>query len=142
MSYITWDANNRLGHAIIDEDHQEMANRINALGEAIFQPAVHSSPGERRARIDAAISALGDVTQRHFLAEETIMSNSGYPALASHRQQHEDLLRDFERFAVDFHKARSESRAHVIRFLKEWFEYHVQIWDQPLVTWLNQREDT
>jgi hemerythrin-like metal-binding protein len=84
---------------------------------------------------------LRKVTQRHFQVEETIMRNAGYPAMAGHYRQHEDLLADFDSFAAGFYKTRDESTAHAIRFLQQWFEYHVQIWDQPLVTWLDQRPD-
>lgn len=136
MAYMMWDDTKDIGHSIIDADHRAMADAISALGESIFLPAHKEKSGDRRERIEQSIHHLRTLAEQHFRSEEWIMETAGYPAMASHRGQHNDLLAEFDAFAGEFHKSGNESTAHAIRFLREWFEYHVLIWDKPLVDWL------
>lgn len=139
MAYLELDQSLHLGHEIIDQDHQTLATAINELVEVLFSAPESLPAGERRARIDIGLSRLRARTERHFQDEEWIMETAGYPAFDSHQAQHASLLADLDTFAEHFHGPNGDSAAHAVRFLREWFEFHIQAWDAPLVSWLNER---
>lgn len=141
MAYLELDQSLHLGHEIIDQDHQGLANAINELVDALFAPTEDGKAGERRAHVDVALARLRERAETHFREEEWIMQTSEYPALDSHHTQHESLLADLDSFAAHFNGPSGDSAAHAVRFLREWFEFHIHAWDTPLVQWLNERAE-
>jgi hemerythrin len=63
-----------------------------------------------------------------------------YPGLDDHRTQHAELLLQFSSFAEQFHSPQAGSVALALRFLREWFEYHIENFDAPLVSWLREQK--
>lgn len=130
-----------LGHPVIDQEHEALVACVNALVEVLFHDAVNGIPTPtQRSRLTTAVDALRRTTEEHFQSEERIMDGLGFPDREAHRQQHTELLQQFARFMEHFHSPRSESVAHTIRFLREWFEYHVENHDKPMVRWIAEHD--
>lgn len=137
MAYLKWDGTLDLGHPIIDHDHAGMADAINTLA-GFYAPDAQCDP-DRRAKIGQAIAELRQATAKHFQSEQWIMENAGYPTLAAHRRQHDDLLAEFDAFSAQFQVTPASEGEHVLRFLRDWFVFHVQTWDEAFVRWLAGR---
>ena len=132
-----------LGHPLIDQEHEALVGCINTLVEALFHDSVNGIPTPtEKSRIAGAVESLRSATEGHFRSEERLMEELGYPQRAGHNQQHAELLQQFGQFVTLFHSPRGESVAHTVRFLREWFEFHVDVHDGPLVRWINERPES
>ncbi|HET6720430.1 MAG TPA: hemerythrin family protein [Rhodocyclaceae bacterium] len=141
MPYLSWNESLELGHAQIDHEHKGMLGQINRLFDAVFgecdRLAVEHGSGSRSACIAAAVAAMRSVAAEHFRSEEALMSAAQYPALVPHAEQHAELLEQLAGLEEHFHSKRADSLPHAVRFLREWFEFHVDTYDRALVRWLD-----
>ena len=143
MSYIEWNDTYKLGHGQIDEEHHGLHLHINRVVEIVFGdrdevvPAGHVG---RESLIETAVEALREATAAHFRSEEALMRTAEFPGMKTHAEQHEELLDELARFAEHFHSTRADSVPHAVRFLREWFEFHIDTYDRALVRWLNTGE--
>ena len=143
MSYIEWNDAYKLGHGQIDGEHYTLHVHLNRVVEAVFgekdQLALAGHAG-RDTLVESEVEALKRATSDHFRSEETLMAASDFPAMKHHAEQHAELIRELERFSEHFHSTRSDSLPHAVRFLREWFEFHIDTYDRALVRWLNTGE--
>jgi len=70
------------GNRIIDNEHRELLNAVNALLDAC-------SEGKGRAKVSEMVKFLSDYVERHFTHEEQLQKQSGYPGYEAHRAFHE-----------------------------------------------------
>jgi hemerythrin len=80
-----------VGVASLDDDHKQMFAIVS-----ILHSAMSASNGARVA--PKIVKDLAGHAQSHFSAEEALMEGTRYPELASHRREHEELLKKFEDF--------------------------------------------
>ena len=67
------------------------------------------------------------------------MVSAGFPRIPEHRVQHASLLAQFEDFAEHFRSSHPGSVAMALRFLREWFEYHIEFYDAPMARWISEQ---
>jgi hemerythrin len=141
MPYIQWNSSKELGHAVIDREHRELMELVNRLVEVLFDPSAEDdeTPHVRKQQIADAVDALGRSTAAHFASEESIMLAAGYPDFPAHRDQHASLIAQFDDFAAHFRSPTAGSVALALRFLREWFEYHIEFYDAPLTSWMREQ---
>jgi len=79
-----WNKRLELGHEALDREHHLQLALVSALADALERgrPRVARRVVEQLAGYSAA----------HFAGEELLMESAGYRHLASHRQEHRDLL--------------------------------------------------
>lgn len=84
---IAWDPALAVGVVEIDEQHQELFRRVDALLEAVQA---------RRSAAEAAslLQYLDDYVVTHFSAEEALMKGHHYPGLAAHQAEHGRFVED------------------------------------------------
>lgn len=70
------------GNRIIDNEHRELLNAVNALLDACGE-------GKGRARMGETVKFLNDYVDRHFAHEEQLQKQSGYPGYEAHHAFHE-----------------------------------------------------
>jgi hemerythrin len=140
MTYIEWDASHELGFSQIDQEHCGLHLLINQLFDVVFgdwtRNATLRACGGRAAAIEAAFQALRVATAEHFESEEALMLASDFPGMRTHAEQHLELLEQLDSFARHFHSTHADSLPHTVRFLREWFEFHIDTYDRALVRWL------
>jgi hemerythrin len=134
MSYMSWDSSMAIGNPVIDAEHKALLDQINDLVDAVFDiagqgRAFRSQMAHLLARLRAAMAEL-------FHTEEALMGRCGFPNAAEHREQHHDLIVQFDTFVRTFAAGAEVSLAHVVRFLREWFEHHTEHWDRSFGAWL------
>lgn len=135
MAGIEWNDEYLLGLPAIDKDHREMVEECNAYLQAAERGA---SLGELADLLDRLILR----TRAHFTAEERMLDRHGYPGLALHKADHEQLLvqamslRDrFDQADEDDESVRalvSETNA----FMQGWLLDHIRINDRPFKPFL------
>jgi hemerythrin len=118
----------------LDEDHQRLLGRVNALIAAVASKAPAS--------VQSALSELRSETMAHFAREETLMIEAQYPRLEQHRASHQRLLRALGtlRFALD---ASGRIRLPLVpmNYIRRWFLVHVAQEDRLVASYLDKNED-
>jgi hemerythrin len=113
-----WTPDLSVGIKEIDDQHKELINRLNALGEAMMK-------GMGKDEIGRLLDFLGSYVVTHFGTEERYMAAHNYPASASHKLQHAQLVSDFKKFRAEFDQAGAKLtlvlglNAKLIAWLKE-----------------------
>ena len=71
------------GNTIIDKEHRELIAAVNRLLDAC-------SSGNGRTHMSETIKFLNDYVDRHFLHEEQLQKQSGYPGYTPHKTFHDN----------------------------------------------------
>lgn len=118
MAFMPWTSELELGLAEIDRQHHWLVDQTNALHDELSQPA------PRREVIGQIFEGLVDYTHNHFIVEEVLFQQHGYPETPGHKDEHDgftgkamDLLMRFE--------DGEEVTLEALEFLKEWLVHHI-----------------
>ena len=118
----------------LDEDHQRLLARVNALIDAVSSKTPSS--------VRAALIELQSETQAHFAREEALMLVAQYPRLEQHRARHQRLLRALRtlRVALD---ASGRLRLPLVpmRYIRHWFAAHIARDDRMVASYLDDNEE-
>jgi len=118
----------------LDEDHQRLLHRVNALLAAVAsrEPAV----------VQSALRELRSETEAHFAREETLMREAHYPGFKQHCVRHQRLLRELStlRVALD---ASGKFRVPLapMNYIRRWFAAHIAGDDRMVASYLDEKED-
>lgn len=130
--FLQWKDEYRLGHDLIDFDHQILFNLTNEL-----HGRVERSEGTEQIAI--TIDCLLEYVQRHFAREEEIFLDSDYPNSEKHIARH----REMEKTVLDI-KSLYENNpgaldaAEVLKFLKKWLTRHILKMDREFFPYINR----
>jgi hemerythrin len=129
---IAWDPRLTVGFRTIDEQHQELFRRVNALLEAMQR-------GAGKDVVGSTIDFLKQYVVEHFAAEQSLMTRYRYPGFAVHEREHEDFVAQFLRFAADAEKGiNSVLVLKLNQFLCGWLRQHIGNSDRALGQFLVQ----
>lgn len=118
MALIEWTSNHSVGVEEMDCQHQKLALLVNQ-----YQDVIHAGKSN-----DVAAGILRQIaadTQAHFVAEEQLMAQYGYPDLAMHKKFHADLIVQVGRMVDKLTNGEMVSPARVAAFLKDWLNNHI-----------------
>jgi hemerythrin len=114
--------------AFQNEDHRAEARLLNE--------AVDALDGYRAGRTPATdvllrVDALVVHTREHFAREEAVMGDSGFPAFAMHKGEHDRVLAGMRRERDHFRTEREAGRlwTYLTETLPVWFVGHIQTMD-------------
>lgn len=116
--FVTWKDEYSVGISMIDEDHRKLIDLINK-----FQTAVFYHTGGRYE--EEALNELVDYTKTHFAREEHLMQKHHYPEFEEHKELHQQMIAEVERFVEQHKKEGHKSLAVVADFLKDWLIHHI-----------------
>jgi hemerythrin-like metal-binding protein len=132
MEEIAWTDDFSVGVAALDAQHKKLIGMINRL---IRDPSAET----RSETISDLLTEMTRYAQKHFQAEETLMSEHGYPGLDSQKQQHQA----FRRKTVDLCSA-TMARVQIVpdvmlNYLREWLVDHILREDMKYKPFFAQR---
>lgn len=132
MAIIAWDKSIILNVRLIDEQHKELVDLINAFYESIRKK-------EPNTAILELLQGLLDYTRFHFTAEQDLMRKHNYPGLKDQLKEHKDFIEHI----TDCHTRISEGKLvvslEVTSFLRTWLIEHIKGTDKKLAEFLNQQ---
>lgn len=128
--YIVWYRKYSVGNEILDSQHKEMFNTINALYALISTGAEHMD-------IMKTIRYLHQYANAHFQEEEKAMQECGYPAFFSHKVMHWIYISKVNYFMEQFQNTDIDIQHSVLFFLKNWWKNHILIVDQKYKSYLS-----
>ncbi len=115
---IHWKDKYKLDIEIIDLQHQYFAGLINRLSQQLKQT-------DNLQYQAAMISELNAYARFHFISEENLMQQAGYPGLQQHKKLHHDLTDQLSvrESRLELHHGEAEAES-IIDFLRDWFLRH------------------
>ena len=119
-----WNESYNIGIDVIDKQHRQILDYINAL-EEIRGAGQHD-------RIKEVLNDLIDYTQSHFSFEENLLEQVSYQYLPSHRGIHELFVKRLNDYRLKFEKGESIEN-DLYRLLSKWLINHIQHDDQDYV---------
>lgn len=130
MSFFPWSDEYSVRLRVIDNDHKDLVNTVNALHDAI-------TSGSARGEIGRIIGTLAQYVDEHFSREEGLMEANGYPDLAGHKRIHRHLTRQVYAIRTIFAaKPRDIDPAKLLHFLRDWLVHHILEEDRKYVPYL------
>ena len=130
MALVTWDQAYSVKVKQCDEEHQKLFHLMNALHEAM-------RVGKGRTVLQQIVAELSDYTKTHFRAEEALLEQTRYPALAGHRLEHQKFVARVAEFQKDLNAGMGGNSVAVLEFLKDWLVKHIKKVDQSYSAHLN-----
>ena len=118
-----------LGIQEIDDQHQEMTDKLEELNVALNQ-------GARKKKIAALFNEFCAAVQTHFDAEESMMSKYDFSKYKSHRKAHSELLTKIYSQKDLLSNGRESI---VLQSLKEWVLEHILQMDREFSNFLMQQ---
>ena len=103
------------GIGVIDDQHQQIFDLIDALGEA--------AQGDSREQIGAAINRIVSHTLAHFEFEEELMEQVAYPFLKVHKRLHDHFIQRLAGYTQRF-DAGENVAVELEQFLASWLRSH------------------
>lgn len=132
MALIQWNASLSVNIAEIDTQHQRLVAMINELNDAMVQ-------GRGKDVIGKIIGGLATYTATHFATEERHFDRYGYPATATHKQEHRDFTTKVGEFKQGFDEGRLGLSVSVMNFLSDWLRSHIKGSDMQYSPFLNAK---
>lgn len=115
--YIHWDKEMELGNDLIDTQHRILILLCRKLDIAI-------KTRETEQTIRRVMLELKRFTEFHFVSEENLMLEIGYPGVEQHMLIHSDLLRQLEDALIKINR-HNELPEDLLYFLNKWLGDHV-----------------
>lgn len=122
MIDIKWDSKFEVGHPRIDAEHRAFIDLIRAVSVE----ADRNCPKEKAMRLLLEVRKYAEF---HFVSDENIMLDVGYPHYEEHRDEHAWLLRRLEH-EVNLYYTDSAPLAELAHFMFDWFAMHTTVADK------------
>lgn len=123
-----WDKELELGNGLVDTQHRMLYLLAHKLDIAIKAKESHHT-------IQRVILELKKFTEFHFVSEENLMAEIGYPDLDKHMLIHSELLRQLEEAFIHINK-HSTQPADLLEYLGKWLHAHVMHDDALIAEYL------
>jgi hemerythrin len=127
----TWTPKYAVGHSLIDQQHQELFARADALLDAMHD-------GRAAAELGQLLQFLGTYVIEHFGTEERLMDAGKYAATAQHKAQHAEFVRRFQEDAETYRASGATSMVvlDLRDMLRGWLVTHICTVDMQLAAFL------
>lgn len=126
-----WKENYRVGEELIDNQHQELFNRVSSFIQAVQA----DGPWEdRKAEVLATLEFMQHYVIIHFADEEQFQKEIGYPSLEKHTQIHEQFKAEVAEFAhkVELEGLNEQGVQEFAAKVMTWLIMHVAGEDQEI----------
>ena len=132
MVEIVWQKWFELGNFRIDSEHRVFLDLIMGLNH-------DHQAGIAADKLARSLKEIHKYAEFHFLSEENMMIDIGYPQLGLHAAEHAKLLRALER-NIETLLAGEDVLEEFLTFLYEWFSDHTIGTDYRLTQYIASKE--
>jgi hemerythrin len=114
--------------AFMNRDHAEEFRLLEELGRALEE---HGHGSGSVAGILERLALLAVHTREHFLHEESVMREAGFPAYLPHKAEHDRILAEMDAEAQAFRKGGDVARLrrYLLDVVPRWFVAHTTSMD-------------
>lgn len=125
---LQWDKKFDVGHERIDFEHRIFVGLIRDL-------SVESEQNPRGPRSERILREIYKYAEFHFISEENIMVDVGYPGLAEHQRSHGMILSQFKDM-IHQYRAGQNRAEDIVSFLFQWFALHTTTEDKRIAEYI------
>lgn len=115
---IIWNESFSVGVKEIDEQHQQLFDIVNRLGNSINAPTSTE-------KVSDIIKELLDYSVEHFTTEEDYFEKFNYENKETHTKSHNLYKEKIDHFIEDFQKKNGYLSFEIIDFLTSWWVGHI-----------------
>ncbi|CAA7622658.1 hemerythrin domain-containing protein [Magnetospirillum sp. SS-4] len=124
----------RVGHAVIDQDHERLIDIINAFHEGVIAQSGNDV-------LHQTLKRLLEYGREHFVREQGIQRECNFPEAVHHAKEHADLLAQIKERARSYFVDKSvpvDAKAldDMSYFLNQWLMGHIAKFDLKLWDWV------
>ena len=132
MAFFNWSDELSVGIQRIDLQHQKIVALSNELFEAL-------GSGKGRDVLGEVLSNLVTYTRTHLKDEERILSESGYPEFAAHKEKHEKMTQRALELYADYKNGKQGNPLVIANFIKDWLTKHIMGTDKKYSSFLKSK---
>ncbi len=110
---VQWEPRLGVGNETLDTQHQAILARCNALADCL--------DAANEPRFDEVFKELTALAREHFAAEETLLTQCGYPELDDYRSEREE----FDYLSAEIITTENFDRNELQTFLALWWAGHI-----------------
>jgi hemerythrin-like metal-binding protein len=114
----SWTEDYSVKVTLFDHHHQRLFGMVNDLHDAM-------GAGKAKEVVIPILDELVRYVSEHFAAEEVLMTVFAYPALITHRMEHEQLTRKVREFVRAFAAGEVLLTIQLMDFLQNWLAHHI-----------------
>jgi hemerythrin len=118
MKDLVWSNILSIGVDEIDEDHRRLLDIFNILNHSVTEGATPDY-------LIAVLEELINCTAWHFSHEERLMLKHGYEGLASHKTEHQELIKSVKELQQKILQAGNLVGNEDLEFLERWLTEHI-----------------
>ncbi len=122
--YIHWEKKYETGQPLIDAEHRLLVMLFRKLDVAI-------KTKESETSINRIVTEVAKFVEFHFVSEENLMYETGYPGIEGHKELHKKLLKELNDTIRKLNR-RQEFPDDILYFLSDWLYNHIAHHDQLL----------
>ena len=128
MKSFQWGANYLTGILSVDEQHKELVDLINKMGDQLSQDNMDVM------ELDSTFTALASYAEYHFTEEQEMMAQVGidHRHLDSHIQAHQIFLKEVTSLHAESSPDNPASLESLLDFLIHWLAYHILVTDKNM----------
>lgn len=113
---VQWSPAYSMGNETLDSQHQAILAQCNALADCIADAGPQSE-----LKFHTVFKELMTQAGEHFTSEKTLLTQSGYPLLEEHQNEHDE----FDYLANDIITTENFEKIELQRFLALWWIGHI-----------------
>ncbi|GJQ64701.1 MAG: hemerythrin [Melioribacteraceae bacterium] len=128
MNFIEWSDELMVNVPVIDQQHKNMADILNALYQTL------GSGNEMKAKL--LMKDLVEDVKIHFETEEDLMKNNKYLNFFSHKLEHDRFVKKAEELNEQVQSGKLQVNLEMMKSFKNWFYNHIDINDKKMGDYL------
>jgi hemerythrin len=133
MALMEWNEKLSVGVTSVDAQHKKLVEMLNELYDAMQAKQSQEALGK-------VLDGLIAYTASHFKHEEALFAQTGYPAAAEHKKEHDDLTRQVLEVKKKYQEGATATLSmEVLNFLRKWLLSHIQGSDKRYGPHLNAK---
>lgn len=132
MALMEWNPALSVNVKQFDDQHKKLVNMVNNLHDAM-------KIGKGNEVLGKILDGLISYTASHFADEERLMGTHAYPAISSHKAEHEKLVKQVLELQQKFKAGQPILTNTVMQFLKDWLVKHIQGDDKKYGVYFNSK---
>lgn len=127
---LAWDSKFEIGNERIDSEHRIFLGLIRQL-------SIEPDRTSFGSRFERTLREVLKYAEFHFVSEENIMIDAGYPQLDEHRRSHAMLLAELAD-KIHIFRAGRETPDAIVSFLFQWFAMHTSREDRRIAEFIRK----
>ncbi|MBI5562234.1 MAG: hemerythrin family protein [Deltaproteobacteria bacterium] len=131
---LQWTEDLSIGNKVIDGQHKELYDRVNAFIEAMQQK-------KGREEMGGVLDFLEGYIVEHFGTEEHLMKGMAYSGYAAHKAQHEAFKNTFREIIAKYNEKGPTLDIIIMTNAKlgQWLRNHIPVADKELAAFATSR---